>query len=94
MYLKVMVNGISRSQSMNDLRCLQRPKKVRLLPDEIMCLDITGMVLTYGDHQRIGISISGRQYEIGLGVDGIEIRSLNGKRRPEPGNISVTWGVS
>lgn len=45
-----MVNGINRSQSMNDLGCLQRPKKARLLPDDIICADITGMVLAYGDH--------------------------------------------
>ena len=51
MYLKVMVKGINRSQSMNDLECLQRPKKARLLPDDIMCVGITGMVLVYGDHQ-------------------------------------------
>ena len=77
-----MVNGINRSQSMNDLGCFQRPIKARLLPDDIMCVGITGMVLVYGDHQRIYLSTPGRQYEIGLGVDGIEIRCLNGKRRP------------
>ena len=58
MYLKVMVNGISRSQSMNDLRCLQRPKKVRLLPDEIMCLEVNFVPIANNPITKIHLNFS------------------------------------
>ena len=78
-----MDSGIIRSGTTRNLNYLQRSQKTPLLPDDILCAKITGMVLQHGDHNRIcAVSEHGRQYEIGLGVDGIEMRCLNTRRFP------------
>lgn len=76
-----MISRFNRVPSRFDLSDYKRKPKKLSLPDDIMCLDITGMVLSYGNHVRICCRKYGYQYEIGLGVDGIEVRCLNGKTR-------------
>ena len=62
--------------------------------DEARNMNLTGMVLRYGSHVRICVQeTSGWQWEVGLGISGIERRTINGRRAPDQDVTSLRGGI-
>ena len=62
--------------------------------DEVRNMNLTGMVLRYGNHVRICVQeTSGWQWEVGLGISGVERRTINGRRAPDQVITSLRGGI-